>query len=170
MPFGSRKFLGSGGPYRVPTIIRFSRAHGGSSTPLNMNSMTISNDDNGNTVLGNGSYLAQNNLRTTVGTGYSSNVPMNCELTAGRVYTIKITECELATTISGGPDIDDFGDDEPTLTLHYGYLTRLANLPELYADDFTLRIDDYGADQVITGSNPYTHTFNFKTTLTIVPS
>ena len=83
MSFGTRRFLTAGGRNNPSTIITFS------GTIDKCEQVSIENDDNGNTVLGNGTYSSQNDLRTNTGTG-GVNMPMVVELTPGRVYTIAI--------------------------------------------------------------------------------
>ena len=86
MPFGSRRSLTSGtGRIGEPTEIIFK---GGVDR---CEQVEISNDSNGNTVLGNGGYNSFNNLRSNIGTGSFSNAPMVVELTPGRQYIIKMS-------------------------------------------------------------------------------
>lgn len=136
MPFGSRRFL-SGGSGRVgePTEIIFK---GGVRA---CTIAEISNDSNGNTVLGNGSFNSFNNLRTNIGTGSFSNAPMVVELTPGRNYIIKIIRDQsMENDARYVPQVDtNVAATDATLDVFYGNLTSLSNPPEQNANSLLNR-------------------------------
>lgn len=127
MPFGSRRFLSSGsGRVGEATEIIFKGS---------VNACTIaeiSNDSNGNTQLGNGTFSSQFNLPTNIGTGGFVNAPMVVELTPGRNYVIKIVRDQsMANTARYVPQVStNVAGADPTLDVFYGNLSSLSNPPE----------------------------------------
>jgi len=142
MSFGSRRFLGGSGRFSPPTLLEFIGA-GGNTT----GQVIISNDDNGNTVLGNGTFNSATHLRTNVGTGMA-NRPMLVELSPGRVYTIKILKQTTGTIV---PRVEtNVAATTASLNLRYARMTRLSNPPELYEDTRASRLlgaEDLGDDE-----------------------
>lgn len=143
MSFGTRRFLTAGGRNNPSTILTFT----GSGDKCE--SVTIENDTNGNTVLGNGSYSSTNDLRTNTGTGLV-NGPMVVELTPGRVYTIAIIKDHSGTTSSKTPRVlTNVDTDTASLTLRYGNLSSLNNPP--FQNINTAFSNGFGADQLGSG-------------------
>lgn len=127
MPFGSRRSLTSGiGRLGGVTEILFK----GSIEECTI--AEISNDSNGNTVLGNGSFNSNSHLPSSAGTGGFPNAPMVVELTPGRVYIIKIIRDQSGGTGTYVPQILTNVDPSsaPRLDVFYGNVTRLSNPPE----------------------------------------
>ena len=123
MSFGTRRFLTAGGRNNPSTIITFS------GTIDKCEQVTIENDTNGNTVLGNGTFNSFNDLRTNTGTG-GVNAPMVVELTPGRVYTIAIIKDHSGTGTQRMPNVStNVATDTANLALRYGNLSSLNNPP-----------------------------------------
>lgn len=127
MPFGSRRMLSSAGPTRTATVITTT------GTDFCISS-SISNDVDGNTQLGNGSYSSVNDLRTSTGTGGFSNVPMVIELTPGRVYSLALVKEGSGT--SAYPSIRQRNDGvlSASINFHYARMVRLNNPPFIVQD------------------------------------
>ena len=143
MSFGSRRFLGGSGRFSPPTLLEFVGAGANTTTQV-----IISNDVNGNTVLGNGTFNTNTHLRTNLGTGGFANAPMLVELNPGRVYTIKILKQTTGTIV---PRVEtNVAATTATLNLRYARLRSLNNPPELYIDTRESRLlgaTDIGDDE-----------------------
>ncbi len=154
MSFGTRRFLTAGGRNNPSTIITFR----GSIDKCEQ--VTIENDTNGNTVLGNGSYSSSNDLRTNTGTG-GVNMPMVVELTPGRVYTIAIIKDHSGLTgTQRVPNVStNVATDTANMALRYGNLSSLNNPPPQNLNTaFEREFDD---DDIGSGEPEGTSTFLF---------
>ena len=154
MPFGTRRFLTAGGRTSPSTQIIFSL-----DSTTEATGVTISNDTNGNTVLGNGSFgTSTTGLRTNTGTGTFPNAPMVVELTPGRVYTIAVLQDRSASNPSNHFPRASTSNDSADLVLRYGKLSSLANPPEQNTETlFTLTLDedDMGSAEPVSGVITY---------------
>ena len=143
MSFGSRRFLGGSGRFSPPTLLEFIGL--GANTT---GQVIISNDVNGNTVLGDGTFNSGTHLRTNLGTGGFPNAPMLVELNPGRVYTIKILKQTTGTIV---PRVEtNVAATTASLNLRYARMTSLSNSPEVYADTRASRLlgaGDIGDDE-----------------------
>ena len=129
MSFGSRRFLSSAGRYSPATQILFTGVVG------DHTQATISNDVNGNTVLGNGSYSSADDLVSSAGTGGFSNAPMNILLTPDRVYTIKIIRDTSEGSDRPWPYVKtNVAATTASVDVRYSRITNLSNPPEGFAD------------------------------------
>ena len=144
MSFGSRRFLSSAGRYSPATQILFTGVVG------DHTQATISNDVNGNTVLGNGSYSSADDLVSSAGTGGFSNAPMNILLTPDRVYTIKIIRDTSEGSDRPWPYVKtNVAATTASLDIRYSRINGLANPPESFPE--TLAEYEFGTDEIGSG-------------------
>ncbi len=150
MPFGSRRFLTGGAS--IPTRISFS------GDVNNCGRTTITDDFNGNTVLGNGSYSATNDLvHSAGGPGGFSNAPMVILLTPNRNYTIVILRTD------GKPNVDtNVAATTANLQINYGRVVGLSNPPYSYGTgDSPLANTTFAGGDIGSGEPDAGYTFTF---------
>jgi len=128
MSFGSRRFL-TGGTSSIPTRILFD------GSVRSYTTAAISDDVNGNTVLGNGSYRSADDLLTNVGTGGFSNCSMNILLTPNRYYNINIIRDTSEGSDRPWPYVKtNVAATTASVDVRYSRITNLSNPPEGFAD------------------------------------
>ncbi len=156
MSFGTRRFLTAGGRNNPSTILTFS------GTIDKCELVTIENDTNGNTVLGNGSYSSSNHLPLAKPTGTGGvNAPMVVELTPGRVYTIAIIKDHSGSDALKMPQVDTNVDTASAiLGLRYGNLSSLSNPP--FQNTETLIEREFGESDIGSGEPDSNFRFLFE--------
>ena len=185
MPLGSRRFLTSKGLNPTVTTLTFDSPQGaGSSQPQHFSSVSITGDTAGNTVNGNGTYNGSDTKDLAAGILGGANHPICVPLTENRTYVLRLrktthstisggthstatypytdTMPRLSTTKANSSSETDVVASRPRIDFVYGRI-RDDGGGFAYGDSttvFQLHNHDRSSD-VVSGSNPYVHTFNF---------
>lgn len=151
MPFGSRRIFGASGTQTTPTIIEW----GGTDF---FKTATVSNDINGNTVLGNGTY----SVATLPGDGPTAgfiNSPMVIELTPGRVYSFAFTRSGSGT--SSVPRVISSVDTGAVISLHLASIANLSNPPFVVRDQIAGgSLGALSSDEPVASGSDFLYRFN----------
>ena len=190
MPLGSRFLTSESAPHPPITTLTFDSPQGaGSSQPQHFPTVTISGDTAGNTVNGNGTYNGSDTRDLAAGILGGANHPICVPLTENRTYVLRLrktthsiisggthstasypytdTMPRLSTTKANSSSETDVVASRPRIDFFYGRIRDDGGGFAYNSGDpttvFQLHNHDRSSD-VVSGTNPYIHTFNFTST------